>query len=86
MSFKEILQKEKYVVVHGQSRKFRILKYSIVTPIFVGLYFWKDLEFTLFTLLISFIVSLVVHFFFHYKTKGWTKPWGLYKPLPLIKK
>ncbi len=81
MSFKETLEKEKYVVVHGQSRRFRIVKYSIIIPLLAGLYFWKGLESTLYTLLISLIVSVVLHFFFRYKTKAWTKAWGLYKPI-----
>lgn len=81
MSFKETYEKEKYVVLHGQTVRFRLVKYSIIIPVFVGIYFWKGFEFTFYTLFISLIVSIAAHFFFRYKTKAWTKAWGLYRPL-----
>jgi hypothetical protein len=87
MSFKEVFKKEKYVVMHGQSGRFRIIKYLIIVPIFAGVYFWKGWGATSKLLLVLFAVSIFIHFLFRYKSKAWTEPWGPYKPtLPTIKK
>lgn len=36
----EVLKKELYVAVHGQSARFRIMKYAILIPLFAALYWW----------------------------------------------
>lgn len=80
MSFKLVYQKEKYVVMYGQSVRFRIIKYLIIVPIFVGVYFWKGWAVTGKLLLVVFVASIFTHFLFRYKSKAWTEPWGPYKP------
>lgn len=87
MSFKDLYEKEKYVVMYGQSVRFRIIKYLIILPIFVGTYFWKGWVVTGKLLLVLLLVSIFIHFLFRYKSKAWTEPWGPYKPtLPGLKK
>ena len=80
MTFKEIFEKEKNVVVRGQSVRFRIVKYSILLPLFALLWWWKGWYISLQVVGALFIVSLGVHFFYRYMTAGWTKPWGGFRP------
>ena len=81
MSFKDFYQKEKYVVLNGQPRNFRIVKYIVILGILIGLYFWKGFRADIILIIILALVGTAVHFFFRWKTKGWEKAWGPYKPL-----
>ena len=79
MSFKEFFEKEKQVVLYGQSFRFRIIKYTIIAMIAVLIYIWRGLSFLILTFVITMIVAIFLHFFFRWKTKGWTTSWWLYK-------
>ncbi|MBX4198323.1 hypothetical protein KW782_03255 [Candidatus Parcubacteria bacterium] len=81
MPFKETVKKEIDVVVHGQTITFRLVKYMVLLLLAFALYFWKGGRITGVVFLILIIVSLVAHFFFRWKTDGWTKSWGLYKKI-----
>lgn len=79
MGFREVYEKEKNVVLYGQSEKFRIIKYAIIIPIAITIYYWKGPRVFLYTLLIAILLSLAIHFLFRYMSDGWTKSWGPYK-------
>ena len=83
MTFKDFYKREKHVALNAQSRKFRIVKYIVLSVIAGIVYAWKGLDTvgTLFILL--FIVAIVIHFLFRWKTDAWTKSWGPYKRIPL---
>lgn len=83
MNFKDIYKREIHAVVHGQSVKFRIGKYIVLFAVFSVFYAWRGITDTLLLLAILFIVSLCIHFFFRWQSKGWTQSWGLYKHTPL---
>ncbi|MBX4189343.1 hypothetical protein KW785_01980 [Candidatus Parcubacteria bacterium] len=84
MSFKELLKREIYVVAHGQSAKFRLVKYIVLITLAVALYQWRGGRFVGKVFLVLIIFSLFAHFLFRSKTKGWTRSWWLYKkPLDL---
>lgn len=68
-----------HAVAHGQSIRFRIGKYIILFAVFALFYAWRGTQDTLLLLAILFVLSLCIHFFFRWKSKGWTKSWGLYK-------
>jgi hypothetical protein len=81
MTFKETYEKEKQVVLYGQSARFRLVKYAILIPLFTALYVWQGWSVTWKVLLASIVVALFVHFLFRYKTAAWTKSWGPFTPL-----
>ena len=82
MTFKEFYRKEKYIALHAQSRRFRIVKYCVLLAVAVVVYVWKGLAATGLLFLLLFIASICLHVFFRWKTEGWTKSWGLYKRIP----
>ncbi len=76
-----LFQKELHVALHGQTLRFRAIKYAILIPLcgivykfFGGIFLLKTLGFLL-------IVAVGVHFLYRYKTDGWTKDWGGYTSL-----
>ncbi len=73
-------QKEWYVIRYGQSSKFRILKWIILIAVSIVIYFVKGAEILSRVWVILIILGISLHFFFRYKTKGWTQPWGRLKP------
>ena len=79
MDFKKLYEKEKHVVIHGQSVKFRIVKYIVIFAIVATLYIWKGLNTTIAIFGFLLLASLLVHFIFRWKTNGWEKSWWLYK-------
>ena len=83
MTFKEFYKKEKHVVLHGQTTRFRMVKYIVLFAIGVGVYLWKGLATVSLLFLVLAIAGVVVHFFFRWKTDGWEKSWGSYKKIPL---
>lgn len=85
MGFKELLMREKYVVMHGQSVRFRIIKYLIIIAVAAGVYVWKGGMAVAICFLVAFVAGLTVHFIFRWKTKAWTQSWGPYKKLNLPK-
>ena len=82
MTLKEFYRKEKYIALHAQSRRFRIVKYCVLLALAVGVYLWKGLETVGLLFLLLFVAAICVHFFFRWKTEGWTKSWGPYKRIP----
>ncbi len=83
MNVKQFLEREKYVAIHGQSWRFRAVKYAILIPLFVGMVWWKGWKATGVLFLILLVVALGMHFLFRWKTKAWTQSWGPYKKLDL---
>jgi hypothetical protein len=81
MSFKEFWKKEKYVAVHGQTAGFRIMKYIIMLIVGSIIYYNWGLVTLAWAILYAFIFAIAMHFFFRWKTDGWTKSWGLYKKI-----
>lgn len=81
MPFKETVQKEKYVVVQGQTARFRVVKYSIIIPVLVILGFWKGWKFSLYFFLSLCVLGVLVHFVLRFLTKGWTEKWWFVDPI-----
>ncbi|MEK6782615.1 MAG: hypothetical protein AABY93_12975 [Bacteroidota bacterium] len=78
MTLAEIIKREIEVAFskHSQPVWFRILKYTLLG--FVLYFFWgSQLLWT--GLLIMFVFALSLHFWYRYKTQGWTKSYGLWK-------
>jgi hypothetical protein len=82
VTLKEFYRKEKYIALHAQSRRFRIVKYCMLLALAVGVYVWKGLAATGLLFLLLFFAGIGLHFFFRLKTQAWTKSWGLYKRIP----
>lgn len=85
VTFKESLRREKYVIIHGQTTRFRIVKYLVLFTLGIGLFFWKGWMAVGLAFACLFILGLAVHFLFRWKTKAWTESWGPYKKLDLPK-
>ncbi|MBX4188418.1 MAG: hypothetical protein KW793_04800 [Candidatus Doudnabacteria bacterium] len=79
MSFKEAVKKEVDVIVHGQTIRFMLMKYAVLLLSVFLLFSWKGWRTVGIVFAILFAVSIMAHFFFRWKTKGWTQTWGLYK-------
>jgi hypothetical protein len=78
MPFKKIIKREFEVAFskHAQPVWFRIIKYIVLG--FIVYFFWGTrLLFIIFLSLFS--LGLVLHFWYRYKTQGWTKSYGLWK-------
>lgn len=82
MTLKDFYRKEKYIALHAQSSRFRIVKYCVLHVFAVGVYVWKGLAATGLLFLLLFLAGIGLHFFFRWKTQAWTKSWGLYKRIP----
>ncbi|TGM95213.1 hypothetical protein [Leptospira yasudae] len=78
MSFSKVVKREFEVAFskHGQPFWFRIVKYCVML---ILLYLIRDSEYLRLVLLSAFVISLTVHFWFRYKTKGWTQSYGPWK-------
>ena len=81
MTLKEFYRKEKYIALRAQSSRFRIVKYSVLLVVAVGVYAWKGWA-AVGLLFLLFLAGICLHFFFRWKTEAWTKSWGLYKRIP----
>lgn len=78
MSFSKILKRELEVAFSKQSQPvwFRILKYILLG--FILYFFWGSQ--TLWIILIILVVlAMIMHFWYRYKTRGWTKSYGMWK-------
>jgi len=82
MTLKEFYRKEKYIALHAQSWRFRMVKYCVLLAVAVFTYVWKGLAATGLLFLLLFLAGIGLHFFFRWKTEAWTKSWGLYKRIP----
>jgi hypothetical protein len=81
MHIPEVIKKELRVIAYGQTVRFRIYKYLVLIPLAAGLYWWKGWVVLGWTLLVVAVVGVTLHFVLRWKTHGWEKPWGPYKPL-----
>jgi hypothetical protein len=79
----ETLRREIYIVIHGQSIRFRVIKYLVFIGIIIILSKNYGLQSTSYFLLLAMIIALTAHFFFRWKTKGWRNSWGLYKKIQI---
>ncbi|OGJ01454.1 hypothetical protein A3G98_00885 [Candidatus Nomurabacteria bacterium RIFCSPLOWO2_12_FULL_37_8] len=77
----KFLQREKYVVIHGQTRKFRITKWLILILVSFLLYMWKGTSFVGLLWVTLAVLGTTFHFFLRYKTRGWRQPWGPVKEI-----
>jgi hypothetical protein len=78
MTFKQTIKREIEVAFSKQSQPvwFRILKYILLC--FVLYIFWGS-KLLWIILLILFVFAMLLHFWYRYKTDGWTKNYGLWK-------
>lgn len=76
----ELMKKELYVAIHGQTARFRIVKYIVILAVLGTMYAWNGWKAVWQTLGVALIAALVMHFFFRWKSKGWNESWGPYKP------
>ena len=78
MTFSKIMKRELEVAFskHSQPVWFRIVKYVVLGTIVY--LFWGN-HWLWIILLILLIPSLSLHFWYRYKTQGWTKSYGLWK-------
>jgi len=83
MTFKQMLTREKHIVIHGQTARFRLVKYAILIPAFVLFYAWRGWNDTVTLLIVLFVASVAIHLLFRWKTKAWTRSWGPYKKIDL---
>jgi hypothetical protein len=77
MPFSEIIKREFEVAFsrHAQPVWFRISKYVLLG---ITMYFFGRSK--LFWIIIAglFVMALVLHFWYRYKTEGWTKSYGMW--------
>jgi len=78
MPFKKILERELEVAFSKQSQPawFRILKYVLLGLI---LYFFWENKYLWIILVILLVFALFLHFWYRYKTQGWTKSYRMWK-------
>ncbi len=78
MSFNKIIKREIEVAFskHSQPVWFRILKYILLG--FILYFFWSS-KLLWIILLTLFAFAMLLHFWYRYKTQGWTKSYGLWK-------
>lgn len=76
------LKKEIYVAIHGQTARFRLVKYAILIPLFGAIYWFYGGEVLAWTLGVMFVLALAMHFFFRWKSNGWVEAYGPYTPPP----
>jgi hypothetical protein len=73
--FTVLLRREMRVALSLKAQPvwFRVLKWSIVLPLVVWLWptrwFWP-------AMLTMLVAGLTLHFFFRWKTAGWSRPWA----------
>ena len=79
MSLKETLEREKNVVLYGQTARFRIVKYIVIVILALIIYAWKGWNAVGLSLVAGTAAGVCVHFVFRYLTAGWMKSWGPYK-------
>ena len=78
MAFNKVIRRELEVAFskHSQPLWLRILKYILL----VGMiwFFWESKLFWIILVIVLFL-SLLLHFWYRYKTNGWTKTYGGWK-------
>jgi len=78
MSFNKIIKRELEVAFskHSQPIWFRISKYVLLS---IVIYFFWGTRLLWIILLALFVLALLLHFWYRYKTHGWEKSYGLWK-------
>lgn len=78
MTLRKTIKRELEVAFskHSQPVWFRILKYILLGGI---IFFFWGTRLLWIILLIMFAFALLLHFWYRYKTHGWTKSYGLWK-------
>jgi hypothetical protein len=78
MSFSKIIRRELEVAFSKQSQPvwFRILKYILLGSV---LYFFWGSKTRWIIFIILFVFAMGMHFWYRYKTQGWTRGYGLWK-------
>lgn len=78
MEFNKTIRREIEVAFSKKSQPvwFRILKYIVIGCI---LYFFWGSKLLWMILVVLFAISLTLHFWFRFKTNGWTKSYGMWK-------
>ena len=61
---------------HAQPVWFRLIKYVLIIGAF---YFFRGNRYFWPVAAILFVLALCLHFWYRYKTEGWTKSYGLWK-------
>jgi hypothetical protein len=78
MAFSDTLKREIEVAFskHSQPVWFRVLKYILLAGF---LYFFWGNKYLLPGFLIFLVFAIALHFWYRYKTQGWTKSYGMWK-------
>lgn len=78
MPFSEIIKREIEIAFskHSQPVWFRVTKYILLS---ILIYFLWGTDTLWIVLLVLLILSLCLHFWYRYKTKGWTQSYGMWK-------
>jgi len=78
MALNKTIKRELEVAFSKQSQPvwFRVLKYILLGCI---LFFFWGTKLLWIILLITFAFAMLLHFWYRYKTHGWTKSYGLWK-------
>jgi hypothetical protein len=75
MTARSVLKREMRVAFSRRAQPvwFRVSKWVVLVG--VGAIFWRKPYFWLWVFA-AFVLGLTVHFFWRWKTKGWSEPWG----------
>jgi hypothetical protein len=78
MALNKTIKRELEVAFSKNSQPiwFRVLKYILLGII---LFFFWDTKLLWIILPIMFVFAMLLHFWYRYKTSGWTKSYGLWK-------
>jgi surface polysaccharide O-acyltransferase-like enzyme len=76
---KQWIEREKYIVMNGQPRMFRIIKWIVLVILGALIYVFFDGKVLGLVILALAIAGVFAHFLFRWKTNGWTQNWWLYK-------
>jgi len=78
MAFNKTIKREIEVAFskHSQPVWFRVLKYILLACI---LYFFWGSKWLWIILSVMFVFSISLHLWYRFKTRGWTKSYGLWK-------
>jgi hypothetical protein len=78
MAFNKAIKREIEVAFskHSQPLWFRLLKYILLGCL---LYFLWGSELLWIILLLMFVLAMMLHLWYRYKTRGWTRSYGLWK-------
>ena len=78
MAIRQILKRELEVAcdTHSQPVGFKIAKFIVLG---LTIYFLWGTAWLWITLLVLFIAAMALHFWYRYKTKGWTRSYGMWK-------